>query len=182
MKKILLSLIIMISLGIACQDVPKGDEMSQSDRLAVITELEDQVFGASGDFNATNMLSLVNNYGKYAEENPDDEMTPSYLFKAGDICMGLEKGELAIGYFQKLIENYPDFEKVAYCYFLKAFIYENNLNDLENAKTSYEIFIERFPDHEMTESAKFSLKNLGKSPEDLIREFEEQNQTTPEEN
>jgi len=182
MKKILASLTVVISLGIACQDTPKEDEMSQKDRLKVITELEEQVFGASGDFNTTGMLSLVNNYGKYASENPDDEMTPGYLFKAGDISMGLEKGEMAIGFFNNIIENYPDFERVGYCYFLRAFIYENNLNDLENAKAAYLQFIEKYPDHEMTESAKFSLKNLGKSPEQLIREFEKQDQTTQEEN
>ena len=181
MKKILFISVVMISLGLACQDGTKENEMSQKERLEVIAGLEEQVFGASGDFNTTGMLALVNNYGKYADENPDDELTPSYLFKAGDISMGLEKGELAIGFFVRIIENYPSFERVGYCYFLKAFIYENNLNDLENAKSAYIEFIKKYPDHEMTDGAIFSLKNLGKSPEQLIREFEQLDQATQEE-
>jgi len=181
MNRVLVYLTLFVSLSAACGEAKKQDEMSRDDRLTVINELENKVFGEHGDFDAAKMLALVNNYGKFANENPDDDLTPGYLFKAGDISMGLEKATLAIEFFDRLIENYPEFEKVAYCYFLRAFVFENNLNDLVSAKAAYILFIEKYPDHEMTDGAKFSLKNLGKSPEELIREFERQNKATQDE-
>ena len=169
------------ALLLACSEGPKEPEMSAEDRIALIQEIEEKSFGQGGEFNKTSALALVNNYAKFADENPDDERSASFLFKAGDISMGLEKSELAIQYFDRVIDEYPDYEKMPYCMFLKGFVYENQLKDLDKASAAYRDFISEYPDHDMTEAAKFSLQNLGKSPEQLIREFEEQN-ATPAEN
>jgi TolA-binding protein len=99
------------------------------------------------------------------------------LFKAGDFSMGLEKSEQAIMYFDQIIANYPAFEKLPYCLFLKGFIYENQMGNMDQAKEVYLEFLNKYPDHEMAESARFSIKNLGKSPEELIKEFEKNQQT-----
>jgi TolA-binding protein len=57
--------------------------------------------------------------------------------------------------------------------FLSGFIYENDLGDLEKAKAAYEDFIKRYPtDTSYLDDVQVSLKNLGKSAEELIREFE----------
>ena len=62
--------------------------------------------------------------------------------------------------------------------FLTAYIYHNELNDLGNAKTAYEAFLAKFPDHEMAQSAKFELQNLGKKPEELLPAIQEQTPKT----
>lgn len=175
MKNTLLSLILAIGLMWSCSESRKENAMSIEDRLALIEQIENESFGQNGEFNKTKALGLVNNYAIFADENPDDERSAAFLFKAGDISMGLENAELAISYFDKVIDNYPDYEKIPYCMFLKGFVYENNLNDLDKAREAYSEFIKEYPDHDMTEAAVFSLKNLGKSPEELIREFEDQN-------
>ena len=53
-------------------------------------------------------------------------------------------------------------------------MYENNLGDLNAAKSIYEQFLEKYPDDEFADDAAVSIKNLGKTPEELIKEFEEQ--------
>ncbi len=60
--------------------------------------------------------------------------------------------------------------------FLKGYVYENDLRDLETAKKIYEEFLVKYPDDEFADDAEISIKNLGKSPEELIKEFEEQQQ------
>lgn len=176
MKKYL----IIASFGFlfSCGNSGDPDQMSKSDRLEVIRELEDKSYQDIEKFDTTMALSLVNNYAKFADENPEDELTPNFLFKAGDLSMALHKPSLAISYFDRIISNYADYEKLPYCMFLKGFIYEDQIGDLKKAKANYEEFIERFPDHDMTEAARFSIKNLGKSPEELIREFEGQQDST----
>ena len=181
MKRILLALIVVTGFLWSCGESQEEGKMGLEERLALIKQIEDEAFGQNGEFNKTKALALVNNYVSFAKENPDDERSASFLFKAGDISMGLENGQLAVSYFDQVITDYPDYEKVPYCMFLKGFVYENNLKDLDKASAAYKEFIKEYPDHDMTEAAKFSLQNLGKSPEQLIREFEKQN-ATPEEN
>ena len=71
------------------------------------------------------------------------------------------------------MNNYPDFDKTPQCLFLKGYIYENNLGDLDMAKSLYEEFLQKYPDDDFADDAEVSIKNLGKTPEQLIKEFEE---------
>ena len=170
-------LIAFVAFIMACGSTDESG-MSRDERLKVITELEQKAFADVDQFDTTMALALVNNYSKFVAENPEDELSPNFLFKAGDMAMGLGRPHRAIDLFQKIISDYPDHDKVSFAMFLTAFIYEDQLKDLDKAKVTYEAFIEAYPDHDMTDAAKFSLKNLGKSPEDLIREFEENQDTT----
>ena len=56
---------------------------------------------------------------------------------------------------------------------MKGYVYENEIGDLNAAKKIYEDFIAKYPDDEFADDAAVSIKNLGKSPEELIKEFEE---------
>ena len=55
---------------------------------------------------------------------------------------------------------------------LKAFILEDNMKNIEAARTEYEKFIENHPDHHFVDDAKFSLNNLGKTNEEIQAELE----------
>jgi len=55
---------------------------------------------------------------------------------------------------------------------LKAYIYENLLSNLGLAQKTYRDFLSLYPDHELSDDAEAALLNLGKSPEELVREFE----------
>ncbi len=116
---------------------------------------------------------LISAYDDFATTYPEDNQSPEFLFKAGDLALNLNKPNKAIAFFNRILSEYPDFDKVPQCVFLKAYIYENSLFDLDKAKIIYEEFIKRFPDDEFADDAEVSLKNLGKSPEELIKEFEE---------
>lgn len=177
MKKLIVGFLCLSILVSSCGS-GDGDSMSNSDRLKIIKELEDKAYSDINKFDTTAALALVKNYAQYCDENKEDEMSPVYLFKAGDLSMALRKSTMAIDFFNRVINDYPEFDKVAYSMFLVAFIYDDQLKDYEAAKMSYNAFIEKFPDHEMTDAARFSIKNLGKSPEELIREFEKNNDTT----
>ena len=57
--------------------------------------------------------------------------------------------------------------------FLQAFVYENHVGDLSNAREKYIEFIQKYPEKDFADDAEICLQNLGKTPEELIREFEE---------
>ena len=116
---------------------------------------------------------LIDKYVEFADAYPKDPDTPHTLFKAGDLAMNMNMPRKAIELFDRVMNNHPEYEKTPQCLFLKGYIYENDLKDLETAKQIYEDFLVKYPDDEFADDAEISIKNLGKSPEELIREFEE---------
>lgn len=138
-----------------------------------ISSLEKQIFSsANSSVNKVKADELVQLYSDFAKDFPKDSITPEYLFKAADISMNVLESAKAIEIYDKIIAEYPEYNKSPECLFLKAFVYENNLHDLVNAKRYYLEFIEKYPDNDFADDAAMSLNNLGKSPEELIKEFE----------
>jgi TolA-binding protein len=111
-------------------------------------------------------------YEKYAISFPEDELTPDYLFKAGEVAVSLGLYGKAILNFRKIISDYQTYEKAGYAYFMIGFVNDQYLQDLDQAKIYYSEFVEKYPDHVMAKDAKIMIQNLGKSDEELIKEFE----------
>ena len=59
--------------------------------------------------------------------------------------------------------------------FLQGFIYETQLNDTSKARVIYEQVIQKYPNTQFAIDSKASIDNLGKTPEQLIKEFEAKN-------
>lgn len=166
-KRIVNLILVPAMLITACSS--PGDNLKSS-----IKAMEDSLFA-----DETKMIDrqkardLIKLYVQFADENPEDKDTPATLFKAGDLSMNLNMPRQAIQLFDRIMANYPDFEKAPQCLFLKGYIFENDLKDLKMAKQIYEEFLVKYPDDEFADDAQISIQNLGKSPEELIREFEE---------
>jgi len=104
--------------------------------------------------------------------NPDQYV--DLLLKAAGLAKAIEKPEKAIELYAQVLANAPQHPKAATAQFMKGFIYANDLNQLDKAKAAYEVFLQKYPNDELAESAKMELENLGKSPEELIKKFEQQ--------
>lgn len=146
----------------------------KASKLKEITTLEDELFSDESQMiNRTEADKLIGLYVAYADEFPTDTEAAPYLFKAGDMAMNLNMPRKAIIMFDRILTDYSDYEKTPQCLFLKGYVFENNLGDLAKAKQIYEEFLEKYPDDEFADDAEVSIRNLGKSPEELIKEFEE---------
>ena len=56
--------------------------------------------------------------------------------------------------------------------FLKAFILEDNLKNIDAAEQAYQSFIDKYPNHHFADDAQFSLNNLGKTDAEIQQELE----------
>jgi TolA-binding protein len=121
-------------------------------------------------------VKTIDAYSAFAEAYPEDSLTPEYLFKKADLFRSVKDAGKSIETYNAIIEKYPNYKKAPYCLFLKGFIFENELNNTAKAKESYEAFLAKYPTHDLADDVQFSLNNLGKSPEQLIREFKEKQQ------
>lgn len=122
------------------------------------------------DYSTAN--SLIAAYADYAKNFPDDPQTPEYLFKAGRIATTMRQSKQAIDFYKTVYTKYPDFNKAPDALFLQGFVYESQLNDTAKAKAVYSEVIEKYPKTRLAEDARASIDNMGKSPEELIKEFE----------
>lgn len=113
-------------------------------------------------------------YKSYARQFPEDSSAAEYLFKAADLALGVQKGAVALECLKTLIEKYPGSAKASSALFMQAFINETVLDDKEMAKSIFNQFMEKYPNHPLYTSAKASYEQLqaGLSDEDLIRLFE----------
>jgi len=159
-KKILL-VIGFVSILFACKS-PKEEMIAQ------ITKLEN----SDSTYSINNITDLYNNYSLFADRYPDDERTPEFLFKAAQQSNVINKSKEGIALLNKIISNYPNSNFSEKALFAIAFSYENNLNDYENAKKSYESFLQKYPKSELKDDAQLSMDNLGKTDEEFLKDIE----------
>lgn len=103
------------------------------------------------------------------QSKPDEYV--DLLLKAGGLARTIEEPQKAIEIYSKITETMPQHKKAPTAFFMTGFVYSNDLKDLEKGKAAYELFLEKFPNDEMAESARGELKNLGKSPEEVLKEL-----------
>lgn len=171
MKKVnaVVGFILLLLFIVACNNT------TEKDLNAEIKSLEDSLFSdASKMINRDQAMQLISKYIEFTDTYPNDAEAPANLFKAADMSMNMNMPQKAIQLFDQIMETYPNFEKAPQCLFLKGYIFENDVNDLVKAKEIYEDFLVKYPNDEFADDAEISIKNLGKSPEELIKEFEEQ--------
>lgn len=114
-------------------------------------------------------------YSEYYNNYPKDSITPDYLFKAGEIATAIKQYPQALGYYQTIVEKYPEYKLVQESLFLQASLLDNYLSQDEKAKVAYEQLIQKYPKSIYCNDAKAAISNLGKSDEQLIKEFKKKN-------
>lgn len=119
--------------------------------------------------------TLVDLYRLYTNVLPDSPNTPQYLYDTYDIANSVRMYRDAALASEKLYTKYPDFEKSSTAMFLTAFIYENNLRDLDKAKAIYTDFLTKYPNDDFANDAQVALDNLGTPADEMLKNIQEQN-------
>lgn len=139
------------------------------------TKLQQKISGLDNTDSLSTSSGLASFYQSlttYIEKYPEDARTREYLYKAAQSCNGLGKHAEAIQLFDRFIAAHPTDKRAADATFVKGFIYANQLNDQQKAKSTYEHFLATYPAHELAPAAKEELANLGKSPEQILQEIQ----------
>lgn len=173
--RVIRGFILMLAVSfigfVACGRVGK----KQYSTIEKINQLEEVLFDVEGVYSQDTARLLIDLYVRFADSVPQDERSVGYLFKAADLSMYFTDPGRTIWLLDRLITRYPEHEKAAMSLFLKAFTYDTRLYDTTSARHYYELFIQKYPEHEFAPEAQAAIQTLGKSPEDLIREFEQSN-------
>lgn len=169
MKSLNFFTIVGFALFISCS--ANNDKRQMVEK---VTGLENNLMADSlGPVDRLKAQELIQAYENFAAAYPEDSLSPEYLYRGAELAMNLQMSGRAVQTFQKILTTYPDFDKSALCIFLQAFIYENQMQQYDEAKKLYREFLEKHPGHELAEDALVSIQNMGKSLEELIKSWEE---------
>lgn len=166
--RLILPILLLIVFFIQCSKDPR----------AKIQALEKQMSEDNFTLDKKGILTaneLVSAYLDFADNHKESAEAPDYIYKAADLSLNLNNSKQSLDLYNRIIYQYPDYGKVPECLFLMGYIYENYFQELGKAREIYQSFIAKYPDHDFADDARISIENLGKSPEELIRSFEEKN-------
>jgi outer membrane protein assembly factor BamD (BamD/ComL family) len=165
-NKILLTIIIIPVLFSGCK--PSRDKSVHEIQNYEKSLYSQQTF----TFNKTRGDSLLAMYDNFITRFPADSLSPVYLFRAANLAMTEGDGNKALSLLDQFVQTYPDHPKTPVCFFFKGYVYENILKNMVQAKENYLIFIEKYPNDVFVKDAQIAIKNLGKTPDQMVKEFE----------
>ncbi len=105
-------------------------------------------------------------------EKTNTDQYVDVLLKAAGLAKNIGDPNKSLELYKKVADGLPKHPKAPTALFMMGFVYETDLNDLEKAKATYESFLQKYPnDPDFADDASSSLALLGRSAEDIIKEF-----------
>ena len=125
------------------------------------------------------LKAAITKFQDFAGLWPDDPKSPDYLFKASDFAMAVNQPEKSVKILDRIINNYPDYNKMDDVLYVKADHLDWELRDTTRAKEAYQAYIDRYPESPRAEDAALRIEYIHLSFEEyalkIINEFEAQN-------
>ena len=170
MKRNLLIIAVLLLAMVGCNRSAKNAKTAEND----VKKAEAALFNEDMTANAEAVPEAIETFCKYAEDNPEAENAPEYLFKAFEVSVNTkQESAKTIDLANRLLTQYPEFDKNPVALFMLAtFVYDDQLHDLDKARDCYQRIIKEYPESPFARDAAISIEQLGLSPEELIKRFE----------
>lgn len=107
---------------------------------------------------------------------PKDPGSAALLLKAAENAYYTQQYDRALYLYEWFETAWPDDPKAAQALFMRAFIYDNDMQKYETAGVLYQEFLRKYPDDDFADDAEVLLENLGKTPEEVIQLLEQKQQ------
>ena len=176
---IVLAIIISACGDSKNKEIVKDPLARMHDSLVRLIDTNEAKINSSKNSGALDMQlasRAVNTYQLFVNKFPADSNAALYLFKTAAIYEGaLQQYNAAVSCLEKITQDYPSFKKLPTVYLQLGVIYDDNLNDEVKAKMYYETFLKRFPNSKMASQVQILISDLGKSNNDLCKEFDKKN-------
>lgn len=157
----------------AAAALAKGEPAARVATLLMdnFTAVSDAQTGALNEKASQDFVDLA---GQLAERYPTDTAAALPYYRSAEVVRALNDPKRAADIYGKVHDRYPTFSKAAESLFMLAFTYDEDLQQLDQARAAYENFLQRYPNHPFADDSQMLLRNLGKTDEEILRELEEQ--------
>jgi len=124
-----------------------------------------------------NISEAISDYNKLLDEYPESELAPEAIIKQAALyhenkvknISPKEALNKAADLFISVSEKYPQSEQGPSSLFMAGFIYANEILDYNKAKEVYNLFLKKYPEHELAASAKEELEFMGLTPDEILK-------------
>lgn len=174
---------MLISLTLVCGSCTQNNSADKITALtAQLAALDAEMGGAavSDPSKADKFIQLSEELAAL-QNQADPNKSAEILLRAAALAKAAGKSAKAVELYERVHAEMPGHPKAPMALFMSGFVYENDLGDLQKAKSVYEQFLQQYPaDQDFADDASNALKLLGKSPEEIVREFEKLQSGKPE--
>ena len=167
MKHTLIPLLATLLLLSACHN---GTETPSREALIASVDSIEQPLMQAANLAAVDTLKgrqLIDRYLRFANNYPDDSLAASYLQRAAQVANALDQIDEMVSYYDRVIDNYPQYNHLDECYYEKG-IALDNAGRKEEAREAYKAFLEEYPNHFLTDDIRRALALLDMSDELLL--------------
>lgn len=160
MKKIS-ALLLLVLFAVACNSNKDRDTFNEAEKK----------------YNEKKYSEALADYKLVIEEYSSSDYAAKSLMKVGAMYQMFlvpnvqteESNKKAVEYYRQLFKNFSNSADAPKALFMSGFILANNLNKLDEAKLTYQTFLDKYPKHELAAQIKIELDNLGKTPEEILQ-------------
>lgn len=152
--RILLGVLIVGSWGEGCGR-PSAEELFAA--------------GEAAAADPTTADQAVEHFTDFLERFAESPQAPQALRKLAGLAQQQGKMQEAIGHYERVLAEYPDSGHGDEAQFMIAFIYEEYIRDLAQARRAYRRVIDNYPDSELAVSAQHLLPNVGRAPQEWVQ-------------
>jgi TolA-binding protein len=143
----------------------------------------DYLKSAEENLKSSKIQEAISDYETYIKEYPESEKAPETLTKLASIYQNSliknlskkESLEKAVSVYREVYDKYPNSKQAPTSLFMSAFILANDLRKYHAAEVTYNLFLQKYPNHELASSAREELNNLGLSPEEILKKKSSKN-------
>lgn len=140
-----------------------------------LEDMRSAVFAdTSGIFNTVAALYFIHSCELQAIMKPGDMNSAKWLNQAAETARAIKNNAKALFLYEWIYTKFPEYEKAPQALFLKGFILDEEMNQKEEARAVYELFLQQYPDDDFADDAQFLLENLDRNEDEIIKQFEEQ--------
>ncbi|TXB66064.1 tetratricopeptide repeat protein [Vicingus serpentipes] len=158
------------------QEIVEDPIDTYDERVEDIAKYTVLMYDDSLNFNKEVAENLLLAYDRFITKDDFYNIHKEYIFKAGELCRGLNRPHDAIRYFNMLLEKDPEYKLAPEALFYKAATVGDMLKEHDEAKRLYQEFIDTYPNHPLVESAKGSILIEGQDLKDVIKNFKKKNE------
>lgn len=162
----LLQFCLLVMLSAACK---QGGKEMKNPELVRIDSLEAAMKEAEtknpGEPDLNLAMHLAKAYQDYQAGHPDDSLSPRFLFRSGQVIENVfdDKGR-ALELYYDVFRKYPRSPYAPHALFMTGNLH-HSIRDSANAVNMLNLFLNKYPQHELRKDAAFLIASFGAIPD-----------------
>ncbi len=131
---------------------------------------------AAKEMKDSSVTEAINSYEALVKEYPNSDLAPDALYQLAVIYQNKMDKTLSekeclqksVDTYREIYDKYPKSKNAAKALFMSGFLLANELHNYDKATETYNLFLQKYPNHDLAVSAKEELEHMGLSPEQIL--------------